>query len=73
MRLTTIEFELITKRTHKREFLDKMHLLIPWSELLWMIAPHTLQLVAATKSAGCYGWSSRKAWTFCGACCKQQV
>ena len=33
-------FELFTKRTRKREFLDEMNLVIPWSELLALIAPH---------------------------------
>jgi hypothetical protein len=28
------------KRTRKREFLDEMDLVIPWSELLALIAPH---------------------------------
>jgi transposase, IS5 family len=31
--------ELVTKRTRKREFLDEMNLVIPWSELLSLIAP----------------------------------
>jgi IS5 family transposase len=29
---------LVTKRTRKREFLDEMNLVIPWSELLSLIA-----------------------------------
>ena len=33
-------FELVTKRTCKREFLDEMNLVIPWSELLSLITPH---------------------------------
>jgi IS5 family transposase len=33
-------FELVTKRTRKREFLDEMNLVIPWTELLALIAPH---------------------------------
>ena len=32
--------ELVTKRTRKREFLDKMNLVIARSELLALIAPH---------------------------------
>lgn len=32
--------ELLTKRPHKREFLDKMGLMIPWIEQLALIAPH---------------------------------
>jgi IS5 family transposase len=38
--LATTEFELVTKRTRKREFLDEMNLIIPWSQLLGLIAPH---------------------------------
>ena len=38
--LATTGFELVTKRTRKREFLDEMNLVIPWSQLLELIAPH---------------------------------
>ncbi len=41
MSLAATGFELVTKRTRKREFLDEMNLVIPWSELLSLIAPHT--------------------------------
>jgi transposase, IS5 family len=40
MSLATSGFELVIKRTCKREFLDEMNLVIPWSELLSLIAPH---------------------------------
>ena len=40
MSLATTGFELVTKRTRKREFLDEMNLVIPWTELLALIAPH---------------------------------
>jgi IS5 family transposase len=40
MSLAATGFELVTKRTRKREFLDEMNLVIPWSELLSLIAPH---------------------------------
>ena len=40
MSLASSGFELVTKRTRKREFLDEMNLVIPWSELLSLIAPH---------------------------------
>ncbi len=33
-------FELVTKRTRKREFLDEMNLVIPWVELVSLIKPH---------------------------------
>ena len=38
--LATTGFELVTKRTRKREFLDEMNLVIPWSHLLALITPH---------------------------------
>lgn len=40
MSLANTGFKLITKPKRKREFLDEMDLLIPWSELLKLIAPH---------------------------------
>jgi IS5 family transposase len=33
-------FELISKRTRKREFLDEMNLVVPWTELVALIEPH---------------------------------
>jgi len=36
----TTGFELITKRTRKREFLDEMSLVVPWTELVALIEPH---------------------------------
>ena len=33
-------FELVTKRTRKRAFLDEMDQVIPWFDLLALIAPH---------------------------------
>src|SRR5574337_1247368 len=36
-------FERKTKRTRKREFLDEMNLVVPWAELLALIAPHAPQ------------------------------
>ncbi len=38
--LATAGFELATKRTRKREFLDEMNLVVPWSELVALIQPH---------------------------------
>ena len=38
--LATTGFELVTKRTRKREFLDEMNLVVPWSELVELIEPH---------------------------------
>jgi IS5 family transposase len=32
-------FELVTKRTRKREFLDEMNLVVPWKELTGLIQP----------------------------------
>lgn len=31
-------FELVTKRTRKREFLDEMNLVVPWAELVTLFA-----------------------------------
>ncbi len=38
--LATTGFELVAKRTRKREFLDEMEWVVPWAELLALIAPH---------------------------------
>jgi len=40
MSLATTGFELVTKRTRKREFLDEMNLVIPWRELVGLVTPH---------------------------------
>ena len=41
MSLSTTGFERKTKRTRKREFLDEMNLVVPWAELVGLIAPHS--------------------------------
>ena len=46
MSLETTGFERKTKRTRKREFLDEMNRVVPWSELVALIKPH-----APTRSA----------------------
>jgi len=38
--LASTGFELVTKRTRKREFLDEMNLVVPWAELVALIEPH---------------------------------
>lgn len=38
--LATAGFELASKRTRKREFLDEMNLVVPWSQLVGLIQPH---------------------------------
>jgi IS5 family transposase len=38
--LAATGFELVTERTRKREFLDEMNLVVPWSELVGLIQPH---------------------------------
>ena len=38
--LTTTGFERVTKRKRKREFLEEMERVVPWSELQALIAPH---------------------------------
>ena len=40
MSLSESGFERKTKRTRKREFLDEMNLVVPWTELVLLIAPH---------------------------------
>lgn len=40
MSLASTGFELVTKRMRKREFLNEMDMVIPWAELLALIAPH---------------------------------
>ena len=37
--LATNGFELVTKRTRKRVFLDEMNLVVPWTELVGLIQP----------------------------------
>ena len=34
------EFELASKRTRKREFLDEMNRVVPWADLTMLIEPH---------------------------------
>lgn len=36
----TTGFELASKRTRKREFLDDMNLVVPWAELVGLIELH---------------------------------
>jgi IS5 family transposase len=40
--LATTGFDLVTKRTRKREFLNEMNLVIPWSQLLAGFLRHAL-------------------------------
>lgn len=40
MSLNTVGFERRIKRTRKREFLDEMNVVVPWPELVALIAPH---------------------------------
>ncbi len=40
MSLGAAGFERKTKRTRKREFLDEMNLVVPWSELVALVTPH---------------------------------
>lgn len=41
MSLGAAGYEHKTKRTRKREFLDDMKLVVPWAELVELVAPHT--------------------------------
>ena len=36
----TTGFEIVTKRTLKREFLGEMNLVVPWAELFALITPY---------------------------------
>lgn len=38
--LAATGFELVIKRTRKREFLGEMNLVVPWAELVGLIEPH---------------------------------
>ena len=38
--LATTGFELVIKKTRKREFLDEMNRVMPWSQLIALIEPH---------------------------------
>ena len=40
MRITNC-FELITKKTRKRVFLDEMERVVPWTDLVSVLEPHT--------------------------------
>ena len=40
MSLDSTGFERKTKRTRKRDFLDEMNLVVPWSELVALVTPH---------------------------------
>ena len=43
MSLSESGFERKIKRTRKREFLDEVNLVVPWAELVSLIAPHAPQ------------------------------
>src|SRR3990167_10388105 len=38
--LAATGFEIATKRTRKREFLDEMNQVVPWADLIALIEPH---------------------------------
>lgn len=38
--LANIGFELVSKRTRKREFLEEIDLVVPWVELVALIEPY---------------------------------
>lgn len=40
MKQQDLGLSLNTRRTRKAVFLDEMNLVVPWTELLWLIAPH---------------------------------
>ena len=43
MKQADLGLELSTKRTRKREFLDEMERVVPWSDLVSLIAGHAPQ------------------------------
>ena len=45
-------FERKTKRTRKREFLDEMNLVVPWAELVSLIAPRPVLFLTGELDAG---------------------
>jgi len=40
MKQANLGLDLTTKRTRKREFLDEMNRVVPWSELVALVLPH---------------------------------
>ena len=46
---TSTEFELVTKRTRQREFLDEINFVVSWTELTGLIQPLRLQLKRAVR------------------------
>ena len=57
--LATSGFELVTKRTRKRVFLDEMNLVVPWIELVGLIQPYV------RNSAGVKGGRQGRASSVC--------
>lgn len=45
-------FELVTKRTRKREFLEEMNLVVPWTELTGLIKPFAPASKTGSKCSG---------------------
>ena len=40
MKQTTLNLDLNLKKTRKREFLEQMEQVVPWAELVALIAPY---------------------------------
>ena len=57
--LATSGFELVTKRTRKRVFLDEMNFVVPWTELVGLIQPYV------RNSAGVKGGRQGRASSVC--------
>ena len=45
IRLAATGFELVTKRTRERVFLDEMNLVVPWAELVSLIQSFAVKTV----------------------------
>ena len=40
MKQADLDLKLSVKKTHKHEFLEQMERVVPWAELVALIAPH---------------------------------
>jgi hypothetical protein len=65
MKQSDLGLKLSTKRTRKREFLEEMQRVVPWSELIALIEPPTIRRVRPVARR----WASPRccAFTFCSS------
>ena len=50
MKQAELGLNLTTKRTRKREFLDEMNLVVPWADLVALVAPFAPEAPSPTSS-----------------------